>query len=241
MRRAVEREPAAGQFAAEGAPRRASSTSSGRRHDSSTSGCKRSRACPQGGRTRAAAEPIAPSLFAADAVQRLSLALQAETSSVSASTTKPPLVRVLHDRRTAALTRLFDLFALAYPSPSARGGGGDRGRVNAVRAGALELLDNVRRAPAAARDEFTRAGRVAAARDGAVPRRRSTACWRWTFRRCGARHERRAPMGCSGKSSTSWRGARNPNPAVRNAAAGSSAPESSPQLEFALAPAPVLA
>ena len=85
----------------------------------------------------------------ADAVQRLSLALQSEAASVDASTTKPPLVSVLMARRAAALQRLFELLQLSYPRDDVRAAEqGILGDSATVRAGALELLDNVLRGTA---------------------------------------------------------------------------------------------
>ncbi len=95
-------------------------------------------------------EAIAASLSReAEAVQRLSLALQAEAATVAASTTKPPLVSVLHERRTAALERLFSLLALSYPRADVRAAqSGILCESPTARAGALELLDNVLRGSA---------------------------------------------------------------------------------------------
>src|SRR6185312_4121846 len=85
----------------------------------------------------------------ADAVRRLSLALQAEAASMATTTTKPPLVSVLHARRTAALSRMFELLALVYPRSDVRAAEHAILSDSAtVRAGALELLDNVLRGPA---------------------------------------------------------------------------------------------
>ncbi|MDB4966833.1 MAG: hypothetical protein JWN44_2522 [Myxococcales bacterium] len=85
----------------------------------------------------------------ADQVTKLSLALQAETASMAASTTKPPLVGVLHTRMRAAIGRMFHLLALVYPSADVRAAEAALvGESPTSRAGALELLDNVLRGPA---------------------------------------------------------------------------------------------
>ena len=85
----------------------------------------------------------------AAAVHRLSLALQAEAASMAAGPTKPPLVTVLHARQKAALTRMFDLLALAYPRADVRAAqSAILSDSPTVRAGALELLDNVMRGSA---------------------------------------------------------------------------------------------
>ncbi|MCU1276699.1 MAG: hypothetical protein JWM53_245 [bacterium] len=85
----------------------------------------------------------------ADAVHRLSLALQAEAATVAASTTKPPLVTVLHERRKSALERMFALLALSYPRADVRAAqSAILSDSPTVRAGALELLDNILRGPA---------------------------------------------------------------------------------------------
>ncbi|HEX9102444.1 MAG TPA: Npt1/Npt2 family nucleotide transporter, partial [Polyangia bacterium] len=87
----------------------------------------------------------------ADAVRRLSLALQAEAASVAAATTKPPLVGVLHERQQAALARMFDLLALSYPRADVRAAESAIASDSpTVRAGALELLDNIVRGSARA-------------------------------------------------------------------------------------------
>jgi ATP/ADP translocase len=86
-----------------------------------------------------------------EAVRRLSLALQSEAASMAASPTKPPLVSVLHARREAALTRMFDLLALSYPRADVRAAASALlSDSPTARAGALELLDNVLRGPARA-------------------------------------------------------------------------------------------
>jgi ATP/ADP translocase len=85
----------------------------------------------------------------ADAVQRLSLALQAEAATVTATTTKPPLVSVLHARLKSALRRMFDLLALSYPRADVRAAESALSSESPTsRAGALELLDNILRGPA---------------------------------------------------------------------------------------------
>lgn len=85
----------------------------------------------------------------ADAVTRLSLALQAEAASMAAATTKPPLLGVLHTRMRAAIGRMFHLLALVYPSADVRAAEAAlTGESPTARAGALELLDNVLRGPA---------------------------------------------------------------------------------------------
>jgi ATP/ADP translocase len=79
-----------------------------------------------------------------DAVRRLSLALQAETASMAAATSKPPLVGLLHARLHAALRRTFDLLALSYSTADIRAAeAGLASDSPTARAGALELLDNV--------------------------------------------------------------------------------------------------
>lgn len=85
----------------------------------------------------------------ADAVRRLSLALQAEAASVAAATTKPPLVGVLHAGLKSSLGRMFDLLALRYPTADVRAAEGALMAESPTgRAGALELLDNVVRGSA---------------------------------------------------------------------------------------------
>jgi ATP/ADP translocase len=189
------------------------------------------------------ADAIAPALAReADAVQRLSLALQAEAASMAAATTKPPLVSVLHERRTAALTRLFDLLALAYPRNdvvAAKKAIHDDSPT--VRAGALELLDNVLRGPA-------RATVMDSLEPVMLPRRGMAPCREPTLaallalddaplRRDVARAAR--ADGILGHELDEL-AARDPDPAVRKAAAGPPADASQP-LPIELAPAPVLA
>lgn len=83
------------------------------------------------------------------AVRRLALALQAETATLAAATTKPPLVGVLHARRQAALRRLFDQLAMLCPSNDVRAAErAIESESPTMRAGALELLDNLLRGPA---------------------------------------------------------------------------------------------
>ena len=178
----------------------------------------------------------------ADAVRRLSLALQAEAASMATTTTKPPLVSVLHARRTAALSRMFELLALVYPRSDVRAAEHAILSDSAtVRAGALELLDNVVRGPA-------RAVVMDSLEPVVLPRRGMAPCREPTLaallalddaplRRDVARAAR--ADGILG-SELAELAAHDPDPAVRKAAM-TPPPDDSQPLPGELAPAPVLA
>jgi hypothetical protein len=197
----------------------------------------------KGGELALPPETIATALTReADAVQRLSLALQAEAASVGASTTKPPLVSVLHARRTAALTRLFDLLGLAYPRAdmsAAKQAIHDDSPT--VRAGALELLDNVLRGPARAR-VMDSLEPVVLPRRGMAPCRETTlaallALDDAPLRRDVARAARAEGILAHELDEVALR---DPDPTVRNAAMAPPGDSSQP-IPIELATAPVLA
>ena len=175
-------------------------------------------------------------------MQRLSLALQAEAASMAASTTKPPLVSVLHARQKAALTRMFDLLALSYPRADVRAAeSAILSDSPTVRAGALELLDNVVRGPA-------RTVVMDSLEPVVLPRRGMAPAARRRWRRCSTLDD--APLRRDVARAARADGilaaeltelaARDPDPAVRKAAAAPPPDESQP-LPMDLTPAPVIA
>ncbi|HEX6836427.1 MAG TPA: Npt1/Npt2 family nucleotide transporter, partial [Polyangia bacterium] len=178
----------------------------------------------------------------ADAVHRLSLALQAEAASMAAATTKPPLVSVLHARQKAALTRMFDLLALSYPRADVRAAeSAILSDSPTVRAGALELLDNVMRGTArgVVMDSLEP---VVLPRRGMAPAREQTlaallALDDAPLRRDVARAAR--ADGILGVELAEL-AVRDPDPAVRKAASAPPPDESQP-IPLDLAPAPVIA
>lgn len=195
------------------------------------------------GELRLPPEAIAgPLAREADAVHRLSLALQAEAASMAAATTKPPLVSVLHSRQKAALTRMFDLLALAYPRADVRAAeNAILSDSPTVRAGALELLDNVVRGSARAvvMDSLEP---VVLPRRGMAPAREQTlaallALDDAPLRRDVARAARGDGILAAELAELA---VRDPDPAVRKAAAAPPPDESQP-LPIDLAPAPVIA
>ena len=188
-------------------------------------------------------EAIAPALAReANAVHRLSLALQAEAASIAAATTKPPLVSVLHARQKAALTRMFDLLALSYPRTDVRAAeNAILSDSPTVRAGALELLDNVVRGTARAvvMDSLEP---VVLPRRGMAPAREQTlaallALDDAPLRRDVARAARADGLLARELAELALR---DPDPAVRKAAAAPPPDESQP-ISLDLAPAPVIA
>jgi ATP/ADP translocase len=190
---------------------------------------------------------LAPAVIAgplareAEAVRRLSLALQAETASLAASTTKPPLVSVLHARREAALERLFALLTLSYPRADVRAAEGALSSESpTARAGALELLDNVLRGPA-------RPVVMASLEPVVLPRRGMAPCRETTLaalfalddaplRRDVARAARNDGILAAELADLA---VRDPDPAVRRAAAAPTSEEAPPLGAEELAPSPV--
>jgi ATP/ADP translocase len=184
----------------------------------------------------------APLAREAEAVHRLSLALQAEAASMAAATTKPPLVSVLHARQKAALTRMFDLLALSYPRADVRAAeSAILSDSPTVRAGALELLDNVVRGTA-------RAVVMDSLEPVVLPRRGMALCREETLaallalddaplRRDVARAARADGILAQELSQLATN---DPDPAVRTAATAPP-PDDSQPIEMELAPAPVVA
>jgi ATP/ADP translocase len=178
----------------------------------------------------------------AEAVGRLSLALQAEAATMAASTTKPPLVSLLHARRQAALERMFALLALSYPRADVRAAQGALANESPTRrAGALELLDNVLRGPARSlvMDSLEP---VVLPRHGMAPCREVTLAALLTLDDAPLRRDVARAARADGilSAELSELAMRDPDPAVRKAAAAPP-PDESPPLGLELAPEPVLA
>ena len=177
----------------------------------------------------------------ADAVRRLSLALQAEAATLAASATKPKLVSLLHARREAALTRLFHLLALSYPRADVRAAQSALLRESpTARAGALELLDNVLRGPARAL-VMNSLEPVVLPRHGMAPRREVALAALLTLDDAPLRREVARTARADGLLAAELEelAARDPDPTVRKAAQGPA--DESPSLPAELEPAPVLA
>ena len=178
----------------------------------------------------------------ADAVRRLSLALQAEAASMAAATTKPPLVSVLHARQKAALTRMFDLLTLSHPRADVRAAeNAISSESPTVRAGALELLDNVLRGPAR-NDVMNSLEPVVLPRRGMAPCREITLAALLELDDAPLRRDVARAARADGilAAELDELAARNPDPAVRKAASAPPPDESQP-LPIDLTPAPVLA
>jgi hypothetical protein len=178
----------------------------------------------------------------AEAVHRLSLALQAETASMAAAPTKPPLVSVLHARQKAALTRMFDLLALSYPRADVRAAeSAILSDSPTVRAGALELLDNIVRGSARAvvMDSLEP---VVLPRHGMAPCREPALAALLALDDAPLRRDVARAARADGilVAELAELATRDPDPAVRNAAAAPPPDESQP-IPIDLAPAPVLA
>ena len=190
-------------------------------------------------RPEAIATPLARE---AQAVRSLSLALQAETASMAAATTKPPLVSVLHARQKAALERMFDLLALAYPRADVQAA--ESAILNdspTVRAGALELLDNIVRGTARSlvMDSLEP---VVLPRRGMAPCREETLAALLALDDAPLRRDVARAARADGilTAQLSELAERDPDPAVRKAASAPPPDESQP-IPLDLEPAPVLA
>ena len=179
----------------------------------------------------------------ADQVQRLSLALQAEAASMAAATTKPPLVSVLHAREKSALTRMFELLALSYPRADVRAAeNAILSDSPTVRAGALELLDNVVRGSA-------RSVVMDSLEPVVLPRRGMALCREEALARLLTLDDaplrrdvaRAARVDGILSAELNELAARDPDPAVRRAAATPPPPDESQSLPLVLTPAPVIA
>ena len=178
----------------------------------------------------------------ADHVARLSLALQAEAASVAAGPTKPPLVSVLHARQKAALGRMFDLLTLSYPRADVRAAESALlGESPTVRAGALELLDNVLRGPAR-KQVMDSLEPVVLPRRGMAPCRELTLASLLTLDDAPLRRDVARAARADGilAAELAELATRDPDPAVRKAAATPPPDESQP-IGLDLTPAPVLA
>jgi ATP/ADP translocase len=178
----------------------------------------------------------------ADQVARLSLALQAEAASIAAGPTKPPLVSVLHARQKAALGRMFDLLTLSYPRADVRAAESALlGDSPTVRAGALELLDNVLRGPAR-KQVMDSLEPVVLPRRGMAPCREITLASLLTLDDAPLRRDVARAARADGilGAELAELAARDPDPAVRKAAAAPPPDESQP-IPLDLTPAPVLA
>ncbi len=188
-------------------------------------------------------EAIAGSLVReARAVASLTLALQAEAASVAASTTKPPLVSVLHARTKAALERMFTLLMLVYPRADVRAAeSAIMSESPTARAGALELLDNVLRGPT--RNQVLEALEpVVLPRRGMAPCREVTLAALLTLDDAPLRRDVARAARADGilQAELVQLAANDPDPAVRKAAAAPPPDESQP-IPIDLSPAPVLA
>ena len=178
----------------------------------------------------------APLAREADAVKRLSLALQAETASMATATTKPPLVGVLHTRMRAAIGRLFHLLALVYPQAGVRAAEAALvGESPTARAGALELLDNVLRGPARA-EVMAALEAVVLPRRGMAPCREKTLAMLLDLDDAPLRRDVAKAARAEGLLGAELNelAARDPDPSVRRAA--QSGPDESPPLGVELAP-----
>ncbi|MCU1278222.1 MAG: rane protein, partial [bacterium] len=178
----------------------------------------------------------------ASAVERLSLALQAEAATLAASTTKPPLLSVLMARRKAALERMFALLALSYPHADVRAAeSAILSESPTSRAGALELLDNVLRGPARAlvMDSLEP---VVLPRRGMAPCREVTLASLLALDDAPLRRDVARAARADGilRAELDDLATRDPDPAVRKAALAPPPDESQP-MPLELAPAPVLA
>ncbi|MGZ3426970.1 MAG: NTP/NDP exchange transporter [Polyangia bacterium] len=175
----------------------------------------------------------------ADAVQRLSLALQSEAATLAASTTKPPLVSVLHARRKAALERMFSLLTLSYPRADVRAAeSAILSESPTSRAGALELLDNVLRGSARSlvMDSLEP---VVLPRRGMAPCREQTLAALLALDDAPLRRDVARAARADGilTEELSELATRDPDPAVRRAATALPPDESQPiDLELAIAP-----
>ncbi|MCU1276667.1 MAG: hypothetical protein JWM53_213 [bacterium] len=178
----------------------------------------------------------------ANAVRRLSLALQAEAATLAASTTKPPLVSVLHARMTAALERMFALLALSYPRADVRAAESALSSSSPTsRAGALELLDNVLRGPARA-VVLDSLEPVVLPRRGMAPCREETLSALLSLDDAPLRRDIARAARADGilAAELDALATRDPDPSVRKAAMTPPPDESQP-LPLDLTPAPVLA